>query len=772
MSKTTCRLVLVVVIGCGVSTRGETRRGIVLAENGSPAKGAHVWAVKLWSQKLERVVSAADDQGRFAVTLGPEEWLIHASLGDQGLADRNSAQVSEGHALRPLILRLTPQGRLRVRLLEAETGKPIVGGHLVIENGLDPITDQDGRFELGGLDRARYYESFVVAPGRERKRVLFEISNRPVTDLEIAVPRGGKVAGRVVDLNGNPIPRALVGRSTSGSSISLCGLWVQADDQGRFEYDGVVLDRTTWLNANAKGFQGAQRDSVRADSGGGPLVLELRLAPNPAKPRSQPVAPGGALLKAAVAPQVANRRNVSGLILDPDKNPVAGATVRWGTDLSGETIETRTDGFGRFRLSLVPDRPEVISAIPEKDDLAPETARIQGQGDQEIRVELPRGHTAKGVVCDDRGTPFASVTVLPIISVFDQGRLALWKRSTQTDSQGRFTVRGVPETGTTFTFLGHGVSDLRDHVLELDKENLVTMTAAGAIRGKVVDHQGKPVRNFRVLLNGPRQRNPGDKYGGFFAGFCGIGLSYTSDDGSFSVHNLTGGSVQRVTVLAPGHGEGTIDRVIAEPLSHWDPGQALTFRLAQPHTLKVHAVEEPSGKPVPSARVALIYDDPSIDKNFTWGYHDTAWGDSVHARTDAQGVATFSPLSFSEATVLVQVAGYARQHLGWRDGSAELTVRLSPEAVVAGELLDAMTGKPLDAVSLVLSSPASGQISTTVEAGDSGRFRFGEIPGGTYSFSIRSQITSEPGPPLHREMLKLEPGQHIERKLRLKPGGP
>lgn len=60
------------------------------------------------------------------------------------------------------------------------------------------------------------------------------------------------------------------------------------------------------------------------------------------------------------------------------------------------------------------------------------------------------------------------------------------------------------------------------------------------------------------------------------------------------VRNLKGGSVQRVTVLAPGYGEGTIDRVIAEPLSHRDPGQALTFRLARPYTLKVHALEEPS----------------------------------------------------------------------------------------------------------------------------------------------------------------------------------
>ncbi len=769
MGKTTWCLALVVVIGCGVSTLGETRRGIVLAENGSTAKGAHVWAVKLWSRKLERVESTADDQGRFSVTLGPGEWLIHASLGDQGLADRYS--VSKGHASRPLILRLTQQGRLRVRLVEAETGKPIVGGRLVIDNGLDPITDQDGRLEVGGIDRAQYHESFVVAAGRERKRVLFERSERPVTDLEIAVPRGGKAVGRVVDLNGNPIPRAFVGQTASGMSISLTGLWVQADDQGRFEYDGLVLDRTTSLNADAEGFEGAQRDGVRADSGGGPFALEFRLAPNPAKPLSQPDVPGGASSKAAAAPQAANRRNVSGLVLDADKKPVTDATVRWGKDRSDETIETKTDSAGRFRLSLVPDRPELISVIPENADLAPETPRVQKQSDQEVEVVLPKGHTAKGVVCDDRGTPFAGVTVLPRLRVLAQGRLALWERGTQTDAEGRFIVRGLPEMGTTFTFLRNGVSDLRDQVLELDKENIVTMAAAGAIRGKVVDHEGKPVRNFRVLLNVSRQRKPDDKYGSFFVVYCVIGLTYTSDDGSFVVRNLIGGSVQRVTVLAPGHGEGTIDRVIAEPLSHLDPGQALTFRLARPYSLKVHAVEELSGKPVPNARVVLIYGDLSNDKSFAWGSNETAWGDSVHARTDAQGVATFSPLSFSEATVLVQVAGYARQHIGWRDGSAELTAKLSPEAVVAGELLDATTGKPLDGVFLVLSSPDSGQFSTTIQAGDAGRFRIGEIPGGTYSFSIRSQITSRPGPPLHREMLRLEPGQHIERKLRLTPAG-
>ena len=112
--------------------------------------------------------------------------------------------------------------------------------------------------------------------------------------------------------------------------------------------------------------------------------------------------------------------------------------------------------------------------------------------------------------------------------------------------------------------------------------------------------------------------------------------------------------------------------------------------------------------------------------------------------------------------------GYARQHLGWRDGSAELTVKLRPEAVVSGELIDATTGKPLDGLSHppVLDRQAD-RSSKSTQPGDAGRFRLGELPEGTYSFSI----TTASGASLHQESLKLEPRQHIERKLRLKPAG-
>jgi thiol-disulfide isomerase/thioredoxin len=207
--------------------------------------------------------------------------------------------------------------------------------------------------------------------------------------------------------------------------------------------------------------------------------------------------------------------------------------------------------------------------------------------------------------------------------------------------------------------------------------------------------------------------------------------------------------------------------VIAEPLNRLTPDKALTFQLARPFALKVSAVEEGSGKPIANARVSLIYDDPSVDKNFSWGYHDTAWGDSTHARTDGQGVATFTPLSFSEGTILVQAPGYARQHVGWRDASDKLTFELKAEAVVSGELIDGTTGKPLESANIHLLSPGGGQVTGLVSPGDGGRFRIGELTEGKYGFSI----TTNSGTTLHQEQLTLKPGQHESRTLRVSAAG-
>ena len=107
---------------------------------------------------------------------------------------------------------------------------------------------------------------------------------------------------------------------------------------------------------------------------------------------------------------------------------------------------------------------------------------------------------------------------------------------------------------------------------------------------------GKPVRNFRVQLNIPKGAKPGDPVGGYFAGYSGTGLSFTRDDGEFTISRLTAGNLHRLTVIAEGYGVGEVDRVKAQQARRLAPADTLTIKLGLPHSLRVR-VFGPLGKP-------------------------------------------------------------------------------------------------------------------------------------------------------------------------------
>jgi thiol-disulfide isomerase/thioredoxin len=757
---------IVVVLASRAPVGAETLRGTVRTAAGRPADGAKVWTARLWTNLLDRRETVADDQGRFTLDVRPGQWLVWASLGTQGGEAPEPVEVQPGQEPGPVAIALAEWGRLRGRLLAAESGMPIAGARFVLGNGLIPTTDEQGRFEAVALGPDGYHEAFVVAPGRVRMRVLFVMTDRPETELEVRVPRAGTIAGRVTDEQGQPIPGARVGRSSSGHSISITALYDRCDEQGRFEYQGIAFDRPTWLEAKADGYQDEEKKNLIVDPRSGSLTLDFRLARAEKKSPAED-APTTGTRPGVARPGEQERRDVTGTVLGPGDQPIAGATVRWGAAKHSQTLATHTGPDGRFRLAGVPEQNGIVAVIAAGTTFAPAFAFVQGRGAQDVRVVLVEGRSARGVVRDDRGEPFTGVAVLPTIFSPEPNRLeTVWldELSAKTDAQGRFALTGLPVSGVKFDFMRKGLSALRNQVLELDgPDNTVTMQPGGAIRGRVVDPEGRPVRNFRILLNGSRERHPGDKGSSFFAGFCGIGLTYTSDDGTFVVKNLGAGTIQRVSALAAGYGDGVADRVQAEPENHLPPADALTIRLTPPHTLGVCVVEDGTNRPVADARVALIYSDPSMDTHFAWGYHDASWWDEVRTRTESAGRAEFPALAFNEGTLLVQAPGYVRRHLGWRDGAAEVTVTLKPEAIVTGEVVDKFTGKPLDGIHVSLVSRSGEQISTEIDRRDEGRFRLTALPEGDYTLSVSINF----GGQLHDEQLTLEAGQTLTRSLRL-----
>ena len=136
-------------------------------------------------------------------------------------------------------IRLENRGNFKGRLTEAETGKPIIGGQLYLDNGVVLTTDKDGRFTIGGLKRTQH-QALTVAPGRLRQRVLFDTTASAETELDIPVALGAKIIGRVTDKDGKPIRGAWVDGSASGANLSLRGGVVYCGVDGKYEYDGAV----------------------------------------------------------------------------------------------------------------------------------------------------------------------------------------------------------------------------------------------------------------------------------------------------------------------------------------------------------------------------------------------------------------------------------------------------------------------------------------------------------------------------------------------------
>ncbi len=496
-------------------------RGTVIDREGKPAAGAKVRAAKLgFMERLDAREGVADDSGAFAIEVGDGDWIVFALRGDEGgrAGWRSIAKVGEGKKPEPVTVRLGPPTKLKGRLLDAETGEPIPGGRFALNDARRLEVDAQGRFEASGLEMT-HHEAYPLCPGYERKRILFDTTGRPDAELELKLPRAGKVVGRVLDGDGKPIAGATVGLRTSGSIFSGSALWEKCSEDGRFSYEGKPLGRTGRLSARAPGYQDQEREDVVALDASVPAEFNFTLRPDP---RQSPAAK-------TVARDL-NRRTVSGTVVGPEGKPVAQAVVRWGLVVSSDSVpETKTDAKGAFRLEAVPDDSNVLSVMAK--GLTPSFPMVDAGGDRQVSVELKPGATIRGRVVDDAGAPIEGVMVVPQVNNPRPnwgGFVYLDELEARTDRDGRFHLEGLPEN-VRFDIVDESHSAVRQKTLSTTDEskNVVVLLGGGAIRGRVVGPLGNPIKNFRVQVGIPKGAKPGDPVGGYFAGYSGTGLAFT-----------------------------------------------------------------------------------------------------------------------------------------------------------------------------------------------------------------------------------------------------
>jgi hypothetical protein len=667
----------------------------------------------------------------------------------------------EDKPIEPMKLTLERPSNLKGRLLDAETGEPIRGGFVVLDDARKLEVGPDGRFEAPGLE-FRNHRSFPICPGYASGLVLFDTTLQPEAELEVKLDKGGSVVGRVVDADGKPIPGAVVSGSGSGSMLCISALLLTCDENGRYVSGNRPIGKPINMEAHAPGYQADRRRNIIVPDVEHPTEVNFTLVPETAKTKVAP---------RRTAPEVSSR-TVSGFVVANGK-PVADTIVRWGmiTDSSGAP-ETLADSEGHFSLGGMPDETNVLTIIVK--GFLPRFPLVDGKGNQSIEVELKPGATIRGRMVDDEGKPIEGARIIPLIDTppaewgaFNPhwpGFVYLHGLEAETGADGTFTLEGMPE-GVKCDILARERSAVRRRELSPDEsKNVITLAGEGAFRGRVVNFLGAPVRNFRIKLGPPKERKPGDASGLHSIGYSSPGVTFTRDDGVFTLSDLTAGDVLGVSVVSESFGAGEVDRVVVDSLNHLKPADALTITLDPPHVLLVRAVDE-NAKPIDGARVTVIGNEPS--PRIRWEAIAASGEETVTAATDGEGWAKFTTLSVGKGTVVVRARGFARTRLQWIDGRPDLLAILEPASEISGTVTVA-AGNPIGEIRGSLSWGGGETMDVPVDP-RTGHFTADALPSGQFQFAI---FPKAGGARLFLDTIELKPGEALIKDLTITPPAP
>ncbi len=311
-------------------------------------------------------------------------------------------------------------------------GKPVAGarvsllGATIGEQTLDPLaadftTDARGEFTFHAPDDALFEARHPrFAPGRARVDTRVQISHRmeirlvPL-DRRDALAGRQRIAGRVVDDSGAPVPDVLVTATPTEWGSLHAAAQAETGDDGSFALAG--------LDAGV-------HSVVARSAGRAPVVLPEVTAP--AEDLAIVMRAGGA---------------VSGRVVDEDSGkPVAAFSItilRPDGPLRDTTVADATfmDSEGRFTMSGLADGPVKVAArAPGYAPSAPVQADVGGS----VELRLGRGGTLTGKVIDRASggaLAYARVTV-------EGGRgegtsAAPAAQSTVTAEDGTFTLDGI-----------------------------------------------------------------------------------------------------------------------------------------------------------------------------------------------------------------------------------------------------------------------------------------------------------------------------------------
>jgi beta-lactamase regulating signal transducer with metallopeptidase domain/5-hydroxyisourate hydrolase-like protein (transthyretin family) len=576
------------------SATGKVTGRVVVAADGSPVSGADVRLLRrgTYAGQPPTRKATANAQGEFSFEgLAAGEyrvWSFHGKLASRSrMYHGDIVTVAPDGSARPVLLKMQPALIVRVKVLDQTDGKPIAGARVRLiwtDTDRDRFTDAQGNVELTGLTPETWH---IEASAKDHAAVLriLNLATEQPASLDMKLPAGGYVAGRITGTDGKPI--AGVGLNVYGSVDEGSPLdYVETDGDGRYRFDHLHLGRTLKLYAAKLDYLSVTRE-FHIDTGKDRQArIDLVLAKRPH---------GGA---------------VRGVVTDAKGQPVAGAEISNHGTSSKEVRRARTDAAGKFLIDDVYSdglgHLLVVRArgfAPQKMEFEPGPATKSA----EVMVRLETGHRIQGRVLNDAGKAIAGVEVY--FAHGDRGPGSEVGGHTTTDAKGRFQFDSLP-ADAPFTFRATGYSEIPETRLPLDgdKEVVVTLKPQGLIRGRVVDAAtGTPIPRFNVRITFSPERGNDEPVGILLSHRCNPGEDFSAPKGEFALKDLLTGMSLQVTVSAPGYRRTALTRVVPQPAAEATP---VEVRLVPEDPAKLITIRgklvNHKGQPVRGADLRLI----------------------------------------------------------------------------------------------------------------------------------------------------------------------
>lgn len=672
----------VAITGRVIDSKGKPVAGVGIAASETRTNGGGPGMVR--RMIVNNIMRGADEDivrssadGTFSLRV--KEGTYDVGFKREGYAGKTLRAQQVSASSKPLEVTLEPGVEVSGRVTRA--GAPVEGVQVIpiMSDAMTPVqTGPDGTFRISDLSPG---EMMIAFSKREEFIQQTRAVTAPATDVNVDLPAGGRITGRVADKNSHaPVTAFEAGVSqarSGGGMVMIQSPTMQSftSDDGTFVLENVPAGPLT-LSVNAPGYVQARVPGITVEAGKTVENVEVSLETGV---------------------------RVTGHVTGPDGAPAGGAMVRIDPMAGSRMMRgggmndpyTVADPNGEYTLENV--EPGEKTLVFSRTGLISTSKTVTLSGDHaQVDAQLSSGVHTTGIVVNDAGTPIADAQVRAS-SAADPGF-----RSARTDASGTFTFDGLAPGRYEFNAGKDGYADaiMRDVDVTAAGTIRLTLKSGGVITGHVSGLSDTELQNASVMANSPN----------------GNASAPVDSTGAYRIEGAPTGTV-RVTARAGGM---MTSSHTAPPKSvQVTPGSAVTVDFDFSGDITVKGRITRNGQPVAGARVSF----------------STSGGRFGNAMTDGNGHYEMTGLDEGKYGVTINDPSRGLYVTTYTvSGSDTFDVDMHG-VTVRGRVIDTATGAPVDQAGVTLRKKdmsTGGVPVSTVITDAGGNFSFDLIPAGAY----------------------------------------